>query len=175
MKYVPAIVLYLRHFIDNGLGVWLHDPDPVADKSKWKELQDCLNTSGLKWIFSKQSQEVVFVDLQLKIVERRTTTSLYAKPMALCLYLPLHSCHAPGVLSGLVGGNVLNIHQLCSDAWNVVKEVKLILHCLLDQGYQLTQHTSLFQKAVDNAKAYLRCTALDHLQTRSKKEEAHHQ
>ncbi len=55
LKYIPAVVLYLRHFIDDGLGVWLHDPDPVVDKRNWKECHDCLNASGLKWIFSKQS------------------------------------------------------------------------------------------------------------------------
>ncbi len=48
LKYIPAVVLYLHHFINHGLGVWLHDPDPVADKRNWKEFQDCLNTSGLK-------------------------------------------------------------------------------------------------------------------------------
>jgi hypothetical protein len=53
LKYVPAVVLYLCCFIDDGLGIWLHDPEPVADKRNWKEFQDCLNTSGLKWIFSK--------------------------------------------------------------------------------------------------------------------------
>ncbi len=56
MKYVSVVVLCLHHFINDGLGVWLHDPDPVAEVSNWKEFQDCLNTSGLKWIFSKQSQ-----------------------------------------------------------------------------------------------------------------------
>ena len=92
---------------------------------------------GLRWIFSEHSREVVFMDLWLKIEGRKCVTSLYAKPVALHLYLPPHSCHAPGVLSGLVFGNVLRIHQLCSDTWDVVKEIKLFLHQLLDQGYQL--------------------------------------
>ncbi len=48
LKYVPAVVLYLCHFINDCLEVWLHDSDPVADKSKWKEFQECLNTSRLK-------------------------------------------------------------------------------------------------------------------------------
>ncbi len=53
LKYVLAVVLYLCRFIDDCLGVWLHDPDPVADERNWKEFQDCLNTGGLKWICSK--------------------------------------------------------------------------------------------------------------------------
>jgi hypothetical protein len=113
------------------------------------------------------------MDLWLKIVGRKMVTSLYTKPMALHLYLPPHSCHAPGVLSGLIFGNVLLIHQLCSDAQDVVKEIKLFLHRLLDQGYQLTQLTPLFQKALDNAKAYLRRMALDHLRVWSMREASH--
>jgi hypothetical protein len=115
---------------------------------------------------------VVFMDLRLKIADRRITTSLYTKPMTLHLYLPPHSCHAPGVLSGLVFGNVLCIHQLCSNAWDIMLELKLLLCCLLDWGYQLIQLTPLFQKAIDNAKAYPRCMSLDPLWTWSKKEAA---
>ena len=147
LKYIPSPVLYLRRFIDDGFGIWLHDPDPVVDAKNWKEFQDCLNASGLSWI--------------------------YAKPMALHLYLPPHSCHAPGVLSGLVFGNVLRIHQLCSDEKDVMKELKLFFHRLLDRGYQSIQLTPLFQQAMDNAKVYLQRTPLDHLRAKSKKETAH--
>ncbi len=52
LKYIPLVVLYLRCFNDDGLRVWLHDPDPAADKKNWKEFQTCLNASGLWWIFS---------------------------------------------------------------------------------------------------------------------------
>jgi hypothetical protein len=173
LKYIPSVVLYLHCFIDDGLGVWLHDPNPAFDERNWTEFQTCLNAYGLWWIFSKCCREVVFMDLWLKIKGRKIVTSLFAKPMVLHLYLPPHSCHAPGVLSGLVFENILCIHQLCSDAWDVVKEIKLFLHCLLDQGYQLVKLTFLFQKAMDNAKAYLRCTALDHLCAKSSKEASH--
>ncbi len=43
-------------------------------------------------------------------------TSLYANPVALHLYIPPHLCHAPGVLPGIVFGNVLRIHKLCTRA-----------------------------------------------------------
>jgi hypothetical protein len=175
LRYIPSVVLYLRGFIHDGLGVWLHDPDPTVDERNWKKFQDCLNASGLWWIFSTRSWEAVFMDLWLKIEGKKIVTSLYAKPMALHLYLPPHSCHAPGVLSGLVFGNVLRIHQLCSNTSDVVKEKKQFLHHLFDQGYQLAQLTPLFQKAVDNAKAYLRCIALDHLRVPFMKQASHHQ
>jgi hypothetical protein len=56
---------------------------------------------------------------------------------------------------------------------DVMKELKLFFHRLLDRGYQSSQLTPLFQQAMDNAKAYLRHTALDHLCAKSKKETAH--
>ncbi len=54
-----------------------------------------------------------------------------------------------------------------------MKELKLFFRRLLDRGYQTTQLTPLFQQAMDNDKAYLLCTALDHLGARSKKETSH--
>jgi hypothetical protein len=47
LKFIQSTVLYLR-----GFRVWLHDPDPTVDERNWKDCQDCLNASGLKWIFS---------------------------------------------------------------------------------------------------------------------------
>jgi len=63
LNFIPSTVLYLHCFIDDGFGVWLHDPDPTVDERNWKDFQDCLNASGLKWIFSDRSWEVVFMDL----------------------------------------------------------------------------------------------------------------
>jgi hypothetical protein len=85
------------------------------------------------------------MDLQFKVDGKKITSSLYAKPMALHLYILPHSCHAPGVLSRLVFSNVLRIHQLCSNVKDVIKEIKLLLHQTMDQGYQLFQLTPLFQ------------------------------
>jgi hypothetical protein len=152
LPYIPRVVLYFCRFINNGLGIRLHDQDPEVNKKNWQEFLACLNNSGLRWVFSERSNEVVFMDLRLKVDGKKITSSLYAKPMALHLYIPPHSCHVPGVLSGLVFGNVLRIHQLCSNGKDVVKEIKLLLH--MDRGYQLSKLTPLFQQAMDNAKAY---------------------
>ena len=173
LKFLPSPILYLRRFIDDGVGIWLHDPNPETDEKNWTQFQDCLNASGLSWIFSRRSQEAVFMDLRLTIEGKHIRSSLYAKPMALHLYLPPHSCHAPGVLSGLMFGNVLRIYQLCSNATDKERELKLFFHRLLDRGYQSSHLTPLLQQAIDNAKAYLQRTALEHLLAKSKKETAH--
>ncbi len=121
LPYIPQVMLYLCHFINNGFGIWLHNPDPLVDNSNWLYFQACLNESGLKWIFSEWPAEVVFMDLRLKIEAKKVVASLYAKPMALYLYIPPHLCHAPGVLPGIMYGNVLHIHQLCSCAADVAR------------------------------------------------------
>jgi hypothetical protein len=132
LQYIPQVVLYLCRFINDGLGIWLHDPDPNINEKNWQEFQACLNNSSLRWIFSERSNEVVFMDLRLKVDGKKITSSLYAKLMALHLYIPPHSCHAPGVLSRLVFSNILCIHQLCSNVKDVIKEIKLLLHRLMD-------------------------------------------
>ncbi len=48
-------------------------------------------------------------------------------------------------------------------------------HTLSYLGYQLDKLTSFFQKVMDNAKAYLRGTTLDHLCAKSSKEASHGQ
>ena len=112
------------------------------------------------------------MDLRLKIEGRRVVASLYTKPLALHLYLPPHSCHAPSVLTGLIFGNVLCIHQLCPAATDVKKELKLFFHCLLDPGYKLRKITPIFQLAINNATAYLKHSALDRLWMKSRKDTA---
>jgi hypothetical protein len=32
LSYIPQVVLYFCRFIDDGVGVWLHDPDLLVDK-----------------------------------------------------------------------------------------------------------------------------------------------
>jgi hypothetical protein len=85
LQYIPAMVKYRCRFIDDGFGIWLHDPDPEVNAANWKAFQDYLNKSGLKWIFSKRSNKEVFMDLRIKIVDHKIITSLYAKPLALHL------------------------------------------------------------------------------------------
>ncbi len=33
IPFIPSVVKYLGRFIDNGVGIWLHDPDPSVDDS----------------------------------------------------------------------------------------------------------------------------------------------
>ena len=128
---------FIRRFIDDGFALWERHLDPAINQSNWQRFKDTINASGLQWIFSEQKRSVVFMDLTISIKNGKTVTSLYAKPLALYLYIPPHSCHAPGVLSGLIFGMILRIHQLCSKEEDIDKELHLFVSRLLDRGYDL--------------------------------------
>jgi hypothetical protein len=83
--------------------------------------------------------------------------------MALYLYIPPNSSHAPGTLTGLVYGQVLRIYQLCSLKTDIDEELTAFYRRLLARGYHARQILSLFEKAIDNV-----CTHLS-----SKNEEKH--
>jgi len=65
------------------------------------------------------------MDMTIQIEDGLIVTSLYAKPMALYQYIPPNSCHPPGVLTGLVYGQILQIYQLCSKMEDVDQELCL--------------------------------------------------
>ncbi|KAL7524310.1 hypothetical protein ACHAXR_000518, partial [Thalassiosira sp. AJA248-18] len=100
LQFLETFLRYLQRFIDDGFGIWLHDLNPEVDANNWAIVQAAVNNGGLEWTFSERSQSVVFMDMTIEIVGGKIETSLYAKPLALYLYIPPHSCHAPGVLSG---------------------------------------------------------------------------
>lgn len=112
------------------------------------------------------------MDMRIKIVNNKIETSLYAKPLALYLYIPPNSCHAPGVLPGLIFGNVLRIYQLCSREKDIDSELCLFYNRLLDRGHQSTSILPIFSKAIDNAIKYLSQSEAYRQQLRTAKLEA---
>ena len=123
LQHVGSFIFFLRRFIDDGFGVWLHDADPLVDAANWKLFKNTVNNGGLNWTFTDRSRQVDFMDMTIKIVGSKIETTLFEKPLALHLYIPPHSCHPPGVIIGIVMGNVLRIFQLCS------RQMTLITTC----------------------------------------------
>ena len=138
---------FLRRFIDDGLGIWLRDPDQQQDNIYWEMFQTIVNGMGLQWEFSSRSSDVTFMDLNIHLRNGRLFTNLYAKPMALHLYIPPTSCHAPGIATGLVFGHFYRIYQLCSYQHTIEQEMYLFFKRLLDRGYSFSQLAPLFLAA----------------------------
>ena len=96
-----------------------------------------MNNLGLQWEFSGRSNRATFMDLNIQLVNGKLYTSLYAKPMALHLYIPPTSCHAPGIATGLIHGHLYRLFMLCSHELDIEQEIYLFLNRLLDHGYSL--------------------------------------
>ncbi|KAL7525562.1 hypothetical protein ACHAXR_001060, partial [Thalassiosira sp. AJA248-18] len=155
LQHLDTWLFYLKRFIHDGFGIWLYDQDPAVDKANWTTFQSIVNKGGLEWEFTKRSDSVVSMNMTIKIVDGKIEIALYTKPLALYIYIPPHSCHSPGVLPGLIFGNILRIYQLCSRQEDIDKELSLFLKRILDRGYQLKNIQPIFAKAITNALQYL--------------------
>ena len=148
-SYLP----FLRRFIDDGFGIWLRDSDRDTDAKQWDLFQNIINTMGLTWEFSPRSHNVTFMDLNITLVDGRLYTSLYAKPMALHLYLPPTSCHAPGLTVGLIHGHFYRLFMLCSHEKDIELEIYNFFNRLLDRGFSLPTLVPLFLNAERQARS----------------------
>ena len=143
-------------FINDVLGIWLVNPDPAKDSRKWALFVTLMQDySGLEWIFAERSKKVNYMDMTIPIGEGRIVTSLYEKAMNLYLYIPTHSAHFQGVLTGLVSGNILQIHSLCSEQDDINLRTKQFYDRLLVRGYQQNLLIPAFTKGIIGARAFI--------------------
>jgi len=94
------------------------------------------------------------MDMSLSIKGGKIASTIYEKMMALYLYIPPHSAHPLDVLTGLIMGNTLRIHQLCTEEDNIASKMKVFFDRLLDCGHQQATQLPIFGKAIENAKAH---------------------
>ena len=122
----------------------------------WQEFKENVNDfHGLEWVFTEPTKsDVIFMDMSLSIEKGKITSTIYEKKLALYLYIPPHSAHPPGVLTGLIMGNTLRIHQLCTNEDDITTKLEVFFDRLLDRGHQHKTLLPIFIKAIENAKAY---------------------
>ena len=155
IKPFPSTVLpFLKRFINDGFGIWVRDPDAMIDKQNWENFQTLINGMGLTWEFSHRSNEVVFMDLTITLTNGKITTKLFAKPLALHLYIPPFSCHAPGVATGLIHGHFYRVIMLCTYQHDVERELTTFFHRLLDRGYTIDFLLPIFLSAEIKANSH---------------------
>jgi len=138
---------FLQRFIDDGFGIWLRNPDEVRDAIEWNNFKDMINAMGLTWEFTDRSNTVVFMDLTITLENGRLNTAIYAKPMALHLYIPPASSHAPGITTGLIFGHTLRVYRLCSHQQDVDIELYQFFQRLINRGHSPTIILPLLKKA----------------------------
>ena len=95
------------------------------------------------------------MDMSLSIERDKIVSTIYEKKLALYLYIPPHSAHPPGVLAGLIMGNTLRIHQLCTNDANIEDKLDAFFERLLNRGHQQSTLLPIFLKVIDNGKSHL--------------------
>ena len=146
---------YYKRYIDDVFGVWISHPDPVVDARLWHHFQQYLNGwHNLQWVVSERTDEVVFLDLTIRLQGTSLKSTLFEKPMNLHLYLPARSAHPPGVLYGLISGSIYRAFSLCSDPLDAQSYVQKMWRYLRSRGYTMTHLRPLFLKALQLRQTY---------------------
>ena len=147
----PNISFYKR-YIDDVCGVWVPSPNVETNSANWARFQaDMQSYHGIEWTFSPLATSVDFLDITVSICNGVISTTLYEKALNLYLYISPHSCHPPGVLTGLVLGNCHRIYSLCSAQSDARHHLSNFYRRLLRRGYNSTTLLPLFQRARDLA------------------------
>ena len=80
--------------------------------------------------------------------------------MNLYLYVPPHSAHPQGVLTGLVSCNIICIHLLCSNKEGINRRMKEFYASLLAHGYQRDFLILVFEKGITGARTFIKCGSI---------------
>jgi hypothetical protein len=72
---------FYRRYIDDCLGIWLHDPNPEIDAINWTSFKDAIQTYGsLEWEFTERQRSTDFLDLTIEMKSNGTfRTKLFKK------------------------------------------------------------------------------------------------
>ena len=139
-------LLYYKRYIDDVFGIWL--PTDDADELTWSNFKDEMNYVHLNWEHTPRSTSVDFLDLTIYIKNNRVHTTLFEKKLNLYLYLPPHSAHPPGVLNGLIMGNMNRINTLCSNETDINSLTRAFYGRLIARGYKKDTLLPIFNKVI---------------------------
>ncbi|KAL7536823.1 hypothetical protein ACHAXR_007422 [Thalassiosira sp. AJA248-18] len=78
LPFLETCIKYLKRFINDGIGIWLHDANPITDENNWRTFKQGVNNGGLTWEFTKRCKSMVFMDMTIEIGDGKFVTSLYA-------------------------------------------------------------------------------------------------
>ena len=148
---------FYKRFIDDVVGIWFHDPDPIKDLDNWNAFQATLPYGSLTWNVTDRARQLDFMDLTIHLPPPTAsrivpiTTSLYEKPQNLYLYLPPHSAHPRGVFKGTVIGSILRIFRLSSTDANRKSATLAFYRRLRARGYSSSTLKPIFRLALHKA------------------------
>lgn len=152
---------YYKRYIDDSLGLWtpLHENDLQRREEfrkivstfgeKEKFFQDNSSLKPLQWEVEDFSNTAIFLDLNIHLdIHGICHTSIYEKSLNLYLYIPPHSCHAPGVTKSVIFGMVHRAVNLFSDKNKIPDYLNLCFNRLLRRGHRSSVIKPLFAEAL---------------------------
>jgi hypothetical protein len=103
----------------------------------------------LQWEVEDFSSSAVFLDLNIHLDANGIChTSIYEKSLNLYLYIPPHSCHAPGVTKSVIFGMVHRAVTLFSDKTKIPDYLNLCFNRLVLRGHRPSVIKPLFAEAI---------------------------
>jgi hypothetical protein len=104
----------------------------------------------LEWTFTPLQHSIDFLDLTIFQTTMGTIgTKLFEKALNSYLYLPSHSAHAPGVLTGLVNGMITRIARLTTNRSDINDNIQNFYDRLSRRGYKPYVLQKLFNDTID--------------------------
>ncbi|KAL7502226.1 hypothetical protein ACHAXN_000240, partial [Cyclotella atomus] len=155
-------VPFYRRFIDDVIGLWHQHQDTKQNDKLWdKYVRDLNGWNGLEWVCKKPSTSINFMDLTITIKNGRLHCTIYEKEQNLYLYIPPHSSHPKGVLTGLIFGQVLRLRRLCTLSTDADVKIHQFYERLRHRGHTDESLQPLFRRAEENALNYINRSAED--------------
>jgi len=150
------IALY-RRYIDDVLLIW--------QQRSWVTFEGFLRRlqaiPGLSWTFDEFENNAPFLDFEVfKCLDTNTgentsfdtqsfCTRSYEKALNLFAYVPAASAHPPGMLHGLIMGQILRLARANVDKADFLRFKSLFFHRLIARGYSVKELLPLFSRALD--------------------------
>jgi len=98
LLYVPNFYhLFSTAYIDDAIGIWRCNPDPIIDLANWTKFQEAMNSYGiLTWDPFTQETQVNFMDVTISYDPSTialVTTTVYVRRKRASIYI-YHPGHA---------------------------------------------------------------------------------
>lgn len=143
-------LLFYRRYIDDVIGIW-DDTDPPSDNLSWPAFKSVMNSPEFKleWEHTSLSTSVDFMDLTITInADCKLSVTLYNKPSNMHLYIPPHSAHPPGLLSGIIFGGLHRIFTLCTSVQDQHQRTREFYQRLKARGHKQESIVPIFHSAL---------------------------
>ena len=135
-----------KRYIDDGIGIW------TGNDRQWQDFQTWINSFGsLRWTFTALARTVDYHDVTISLDTNMSIRfTLFEKPPNLYLYLPPHSAHPPGVLTGLIYGMIQRAYRLTTDSIDCQRYLRKFYTRLRFRGYPKNTLQPLFEAGLAN-------------------------